>query len=58
MREQGLDAWTPEASVTALRITEAREVGNWGLNFTWSDSHSTGIYTWEVLRAWDDERHD
>ena len=44
--------------MTALRITDAREVGNWGLNFTWSDGHSTGIYTWEVLRAWDDERDD
>ena len=39
-----------------LCIESAREVGNWGLNFTWNDGHSTGIYTWEILSGWDDER--
>ena len=58
LREQGQEAWTPEVSVAALRINDAREVGNWGLNFTWSDGHTTGIYTWEVLRAWDEERDE
>ncbi len=40
----------------ALRIQTAQQVGNWGLNVGWNDGHTTGIYTWEVLRAWDDER--
>ena len=40
----------------ALRIQTAQQVGNWGLNVGWNDGHPTGIYTWEVLRAWDDER--
>jgi DUF971 family protein len=56
LREQGLEAWTPGASVTPLRIETVKEVGNWGLNFAWSDGHTTGIYTWEILRGWDDER--
>jgi len=56
LREQGLDAWTPEASPVALRIDTVNEVGNWGLNFAWNDGHTTGIYTWEMLRAWDDDR--
>ena len=56
LREQGLDAWNPEASVVPLRIETAREVGNWGLNFAWNDGHTTGIYTWEILRGWDDDR--
>jgi DUF971 family protein len=25
-------------------------VGNYGLSFTWSDGHSTGIYTFDFLR--------
>lgn len=44
--------------MAALRIETAREVGNWGLNFAWSDGHTTGIYTWEILRGWDDERNE
>ena len=56
LREQGLDAWTPAA--VALRIDTAQQVGNWGLNMAWNDGHTTGIYTWEVLRAWDEERDD
>ena len=26
-------------------------IGNYGLQATWGDGHSTGIYTWESLRA-------
>ena len=55
-REQGLEAWPGDGAPAVLRIESAREVGNWGLNFTWNDTHSTGIYTWEILRGWDDDR--
>jgi|SRR5512134_3287972 DUF971 family protein len=27
-------------------------VGAYGLKITWSDGHSTGIYTWDRLRQW------
>jgi DUF971 family protein len=56
LREQGLDAWPGEGAPAVLRIENAQEVGNWGLNFAWNDGHTTGIYTWEILRGWDDDR--
>jgi DUF971 family protein len=34
-----------------VRITDYRPVGWYALNFTWSDGHDTGIYTYESLRA-------
>lgn len=33
-----------------LVVTEAELVGNYALRLTFSDGHSTGIYTWEYLR--------
>lgn len=51
-----MEAWPTETSPAVLRIETAREVGNWGLNFAWNDGHTTGIYTWEILRGWDEER--
>ena len=56
LREQGNDAWSQVGGAPPLRIESAREVGNWGLNLHWNDGHTTGIYTWEVLRAWDEDR--
>ena len=55
-RDQGMEAWPKEGAPPVLRIESAREVGNWGVNFTWNDGHTTGIFTWEILRGWDDER--
>ena len=52
LRDQGGVAWPGEGAPAVLRIESAREVGNWGLNFHWNDGHTTGIYTWETLRAW------
>ena len=46
LREQG--RFHPSPDVTAVG---AELVGNWGLSITWSDGHSTGIYSWEMLRA-------
>ena len=34
-----------------VQITNYRPVGWYALNFTWSDGHDTGIYTYESLRA-------
>jgi DUF971 family protein len=33
-----------------LHIREMRYVGEYALQFTFSDGHSTGIYPWEYLR--------
>ena len=43
-----LDPATIPADIRAYRIAP---VGHYALTFDWSDSHSTGIYPWEMLRA-------
>ncbi len=52
LRDQGQAAWAPTGGDGALEVESARQVGNWGLNLHWNDGHTTGIFTWEVLRAW------
>ncbi len=37
----------------ALAIASAELVGNYALKITFSDGHSSGIYTWEYLREID-----
>ncbi len=34
-----------------LNLEEVETVGAYAVQFVWSDGHSTGIYTWELLRA-------
>ena len=41
----------PESIPPDIRAYRIAPVGNYALTFDWSDSHSTGIYPWEVLRA-------
>jgi DUF971 family protein len=43
-----LDPATVPADVRALG---ARLVGRYAVEFKWSDGHSTGMYTFELLRA-------
>jgi DUF971 family protein len=52
LREQGRPAWPDASSPRPLRVEHAELTGAWGLSFTWNDGHSTGIYSWELLRAW------
>ncbi len=52
LREMGEEAWPRPGKPTVLQATSAGQVGNWGLNLHWNDGHTTGIYTWEILRAW------
>lgn len=33
-----------------IRPTEILAVGNYAIQIHWSDGHSTGIYTWPLLR--------
>jgi DUF971 family protein len=39
------DQVRPDVHPTAIHY-----VGRYALQFMWSDGHSTGIYTWELLR--------
>jgi DUF971 family protein len=51
-----VDEWTHERTVqeshvpTSLQPKGIDVVGNYALHFTWSDGHSTGIYTYDYLR--------
>ena len=51
-----VDEWTGErrlqraAVADAIAPTDLQLVGNYALHITWSDGHSTGIYTWDALR--------
>jgi DUF971 family protein len=42
-----LDPETVPADITLL---EAELVGRYGLAFTWSDGHRTGIFAWPMLK--------
>jgi DUF971 family protein len=33
-----------------IRPLEIRPVGNYAIQFQWSDGHGSGIYTWTLLR--------
>jgi ATP-binding protein involved in chromosome partitioning len=54
-----VDEWTGEPRVDPKRILasvhprEVRRVGRYALQFIWSDLHTTGIYSYEKLRALD-----
>ena len=52
LRDRGETAWPRPASPQPLRAEGAELVGAWGLSIRWNDGHSTGIYAWDVLRAW------
>jgi DUF971 family protein len=49
-RDRNLPVWPQPSSPQPLRIVDAELVGAWGISFTWNDRHSTGIYSWELLR--------
>jgi ATP-binding protein involved in chromosome partitioning len=53
------DEWTGERRLEAaavppdIRLLALAPVGRYGYQLSWSDGHSTGIYTFERLRALD-----
>jgi DUF971 family protein len=49
-------AGRPVAGPGPFRVESAETVGAWGLALVWNDGHSTGIYPWDRLRAWSEER--
>lgn len=52
LRDEGLEGWPQPNSPMPLSIREASFAGAWGLNITWNDGHSTGIYPFDALREW------
>jgi DUF971 family protein len=52
LRDRGESPWPLPSSPPTLAISDARFHGAWGLNITWNDGHSTGIYPFETLRRW------
>jgi len=52
LRDQGAVVWPKPTSPQPLHAEGAELVGAWGLSVRWNDGHSTGIYAWDVLRAW------
>ena len=40
-----------DAVDSSLDLQRIEQVGSYALQFFWSDGHSTGIYTWDVLRT-------
>ncbi|MBI4051664.1 MAG: DUF971 domain-containing protein [Elusimicrobia bacterium] len=50
------DEWTGESKLDFktlpqdLQLKDARLVGNYAVNYLFSDGHSTGIYSFETLR--------
>lgn len=50
------DEWTGQRRIEAsavpadIRCLKSQPVGRYGLQFHWSDGHSTGIYTFDRLR--------
>jgi len=38
-------------SVPEAKLLEIRPVGNYAIEFRWHDGHSTGIYSYDYLRA-------
>jgi len=49
-RDRDLPVWPLPSSPQPLRIVDAELVGAWGISITWNDGHTTGIYSWELLR--------
>jgi DUF971 family protein len=54
LRERGLPVWPKPVSPQPLRAQDAELVGAWGITFTWNDGHTTGIFSWTLLRQWRD----
>jgi DUF971 family protein len=51
-RDLGQPVPPPRApNAPPLEARSAELVGNWGIQFHWSDGHDTGIFSWSLLHA-------
>ena len=52
-----VDEWTREARLNPdsvspdIKAVDQMQIGNYAIQFLWSDAHYTGIYTYEFLRS-------
>jgi DUF971 family protein len=49
-RDRNLPVGPLPSSPQPLRIVDAELVGAWGIGISWNDGHTTGIYSWDLLR--------
>ena len=54
LRQRGVVVWPRTGVPEVLRVETAELVGGYGMSVVWNDTHNTGIYSWETLRAWCD----
>jgi ATP-binding protein involved in chromosome partitioning len=52
LRQRDVVVWPQPGVPEVLRIETAELVGAYGMSVVWNDTHTTGIYSWETLRAW------
>ncbi|HEV3365199.1 MAG TPA: DUF971 domain-containing protein [Acidimicrobiia bacterium] len=52
LRERSVVVWPRPGAPDPLRVETAELVGGYGMSVVWNDTHRTGIYSWETLRAW------
>ena len=52
LRAGGEAVWPREGVPETLAVENAELAGGWGLSIRWNDRHETGIYTWDLIRAW------
>ena len=52
-----IDEWSHEVTIqpdhipSIVKADKIEVVGNYALHFTWSDGHTTGIYSYDYLRS-------
>jgi DUF971 family protein len=49
-RDRAQPVREPASAAHPLRIVDAHLVGGWGIGISWSDGHTTGVYSWDLLR--------
>jgi ATP-binding protein involved in chromosome partitioning len=52
LRQRDVVIWPGVGAPAVLRIESAPRVGGYGQGVVWDDTHHTGNYSWETLRAW------
>ena len=52
----GVRKHDPSTVSTSITTQEVKMVGNYALAISFSDSHATGIFTFKMLRAHDEQR--
>lgn len=55
-RRRSGEGASPRGDGPGIEVLNAELVGNWGISFAWNDGHGTGIFPFDSLRAWCDDR--